>query len=431
MRNNVGVAGDFMKSSLWWTACLAAALAVGCGGSGDDDNNGGGEAAEGGDSTGDSTSDSTGDSDGGVPALPIRKACTAPGVTVVATVEQVQSTGQAVFFTRFVPESCTKETPCPGLFLVPDGLMGSDDFFGLSMPKVLAAKTGAVVIAFNPPGRGFAAQLSGGTEEFNGPIGQDALKSVFNQAIKKQDTTDELGVISFGFGLSIAAPALARFGANTMADADFLIDVEGMMNRCAITALPLDSATGVTTDGPGANGTKCDFQHVDREDYFPVAAEITPSVLCSPESEIIAATGKDCTDDKWWRAREPNQYIDDLRTDYLRIQMKYDHVAATRWNALLGIYYGVQGDNVKYNQLNNVQANQPLLAVGDDACLSQGCYLDVEQGNALIMPRCKDLGCTEPFNPFHTDDPAYKPMDLETFFTCVLPIYANRMLARQ
>jgi hypothetical protein len=407
---------------------LAPLWLLGCGGGSADgepeDGNTGGDA---GSESGDVGADATGEEGGG--STFIDAPCAVPAGAVAANADSVKSGGFDVHYTRFVPESCTVESPCPTLFLVGDGLMGGDEYFGQQNPKELAAATGAIVITFNPPGRGIAAQRSGGEEDYNGVAAQDAFKSVITQSEKRQDTTEKLGIISFGFGLSIATGALSRHGATNLREIDFLIDVEGALNRCFITALPENPEAGIEDDGPGANGTKCDFQEVDRESAFPTGGPGPKTVLCSEASPIIAATGNDCTKDSWWRDREPNKFIPNLRVAYQRIQFLYDHAQPSRWGSLLAIHYAIQGDDIPWNRLNNVAKGTPLLAVKDGPCVEQGCYLgNASKGNGFGARTCTNFDCVEEPNPFFAEDSEYRPKTLNTFWTCDLPAYVKRTI---
>lgn len=416
--------------------CAVALAAFGCGGS-DDDETEGAESTEDVDETesGDSTEGETPE-----PGTVVRSVCEPPSGIGVESPSAEEATNQAetIHYTRFVPSACTNDEPCSAIFLVSDGTMGGDEFFGNTLPRQLAAITGSIIIWHNAPGRGVGFQASGGAEDYNGGLAQDAFSSVVNTALKRQDTNTEIGIISFGFGLSTAAGALAKNGTTTLSDVDWLIDIEGPMNRCFISARPFDSDAGIDNDGPGAGGPKCDEDLVERELAFPTVGVDTPSVLCSEQAFPIAQTGKTCADDDWWNPREPAQALNkpNFKADYLRVQFEYDHNQATRWASIVGIFHGNQG-GTSYTQLNNVPENTPLQQLGDELCLEQNCYLANLQGasesdgraNALSMPLCDDDGCTNTSNSFYADDPDYLPMDLDTFVTCILPNFITRMEA--
>lgn len=355
-----------------------------------------------------------------------------PSVVVTAVPLTVPNgKGGTLYGRKYVPDGCDNATPCPAVVLVPDELMAGDEFFGEDIPKLLASEAGVIVVRFNPPGRGIGSEKSDGLEDYNGTTTQDALSDVLSALDKNSDTNDRIGVISFGFGLSMAAGALGRFQANKLEEVDFLIDVEGPVNRCFVTSAPFDPEAGVDGDGPGVSNSRCGFEIGPREGAFPVELDPAPPVLiCHEKAFPIALTQKDCTDDAWWIDRDPWNQIKKMKGGYLRLQMKYDHWQASRWHALEAIYLAIQsGGKIKYHQLNDVVSNKPLHATGDTACLESGCFLDFEGlGNAILWRRCTGLTCTTYTNPYSASMPDYKPMTLEHFAAKILPNYVKRMV---
>jgi hypothetical protein len=353
-----------------------------------------------------------------------------PGVPVDVEFTEIGFSGGTIYLERFKPEGCTPETPCAAVVLVPDGMMGGDEFFGDDGPRKLASQTGAMVVRYNPPSRGTGSRISGGVEDYGGIDGQDALRDVINATIKDQDTSDVIGVVSFGFGLTTASGALARHQPTTLKEVDFLIDVEGPVNRCYITARAFDEGAGITTDGSGANTQRCDYDLADREVAFPIDPPegVPPALVCNDKVFPIAQTGKDCNDDTWWKDREPKLHLKNLRGAYLRLQMEYDHAQPSRWSALLATHFAIQSSKLTYKQLNNVESNTALLQVGDDQCAELGCYLSPSAGNSYLSPSCDNFGCTAPDNAFSNAFDGYDPMSLETFLVSVLPKYVTRMV---
>ena len=347
------------------------------------------------------------------------------------TVSPEEVPGDApLYFKRFIPDACTEQSPCPVVVLVPDGIAGGDAFFGDELPMELAARTGTIVVRYNPPGRGLGARRSAGVEDFNGGEGQDALAKVVSLAAKRAQASDRIGIVSFGFGLSAAAGALARFGPTSMAEVDFLIDVEGPVDRCAITAHVFDPDAGIDGDGVGTDQVKCDFDLVPRDEAFPMdMGAAPPAVLCNPKAFPIAQSGKDCTEDLWWTDREPKWFLPKLRGAYLRLQMQYDHALPSRWQALLAIHFAKQSPDLDHFQLDDVEPNEALLKVGDAKCLELGCYLTTKSGNAVRFPACSGETCSPASSPYAAAWPDYAPMSLETFFAKVLPRFIERMVA--
>ncbi len=346
---------------------------------------------------------------------------------------KTMSGGKEIYFTRYVPEGCSDDSPCPLVVLVPGELASGDVFFEDEMPANLAAKLESVVVTYNPPGRGSGPRKSQGEEDYNGPEGQDALSDVLNYMIKNLKTNDRVGVVSFGFGLSAASGALGRFGPTKLAEVDFLIDVEGPVNRCFITASPLEVDGDIDGDGPGVNDERCDFEIGPRAEAFPfdLPNGAPPSVICHEAAFPISLTGMNCTEDTWWGFREPSNYLSKMSANYLRLQMTYDHAQASRWSALEAIRYAIMSDDVEYHQLNDVQPGLPLHSseYGDASCLTQGCYLDFAGlGNNLSWRECDEVECDTVKTPFAAAHEGLKSMSLELFFEHVLHQYVDRMV---
>ena len=350
---------------------------------------------------------------------------------VVSSAVQIVSAGKTIHMRRFVPDGCSAAAPCAAAVLVPDGVQSGDAFFGSRAPEVLAGTTGAIIITYNAPGRGTGVFKSAGTEDYNGQQGQDVLKDVLLALNKNQDTNEKIGVISFGYGLSAAAGALARHYEANLPFTDWLIDVEGPINRCYATEQPLDEAAGITGDGEVKDGW-CDFNvaGILREDAFPTSLPegVPKSVICNPKAFPISLTEKGCSDETWWKDREPNKFLQKLHGAYLRVQMKYDHRQPARTGALLAVYHAIQSPYLDYEQLNDVKSGTPVQVAGDAQCLQQKCYLDKSDlGNSVLLPDCQQDECTTPENPFKGVMDGYSPMSLDAFCEKVLPKYVKRL----
>jgi len=340
-----------------------------------------------------------------------------------------------IYFNQFIPEGCSEATPCPSLILVPDKDASGDAFFGEETPRWIAAKTGAIVATYNPPGRGEGGRISTGQEDYNGPLGQDALSDVANFMLKNTSTTDEIGIISFGYGLVAASGALSRFKSSKLKDVDFLIDIEGPINRCWVTSSPLNPQEGIEEDGPGINDGRCDFDIAGRMDAFPVnlPANAPPALICSEQAFPQKQGGTTCEDDAWWIEREASLFLESIDTNYLRIQMLYDHRQASRWSSLQAIKY-VVSSSAKKHYLNSEAPNQALHVNGDQACLENGCYLDFTSnglGNSLRFPDCFEGNCVEKENPYAAAFEGFQSMSIEELSQYVLPQYVEQLLAKE
>jgi len=115
--------------------------------------------------------------------------------------------------------------------LVPGELSSGRLFFGASGIATRFAKSGYVVVHFDPDGRGH----SEGQEDYNGYAQQDGLAAVL-QLTEGLDEVQpgRIAVASFGFGLSLALGALTRYPNPAI---QLLIDWEGVARRTRIAAV--------------------------------------------------------------------------------------------------------------------------------------------------------------------------------------------------
>ena len=177
-------------------------------------------------------------------------------------------------------------------------------------------ENGYAVITFNPEGRGSGQPgdlTSEGSEDYNGHIHQDDLKSVIEsaQAFSFVDPK-RLGVVSLSFGISIASGCLARYADDpAVRNIRFLIDVEGPSDSYVIMADPW-----LLDDVSENDKTQSLYElfhmyslHYDNCTYL----HMSPS---SPEA---------VSDTAWWSEREALQYIGAVKVPYLRLQAEWDH----------------------------------------------------------------------------------------------------------
>jgi hypothetical protein len=127
----------------------------------------------------------------------------------------------------------------PGVVLVPDSLYPGT-VFDLSGLADLIAADGFVVLHFDADGRG---QSPGPAEDFCGSVHQDGLHACFSALARRTDVDSlHVGVLSQGYGVTMAAGALARYSEPAVS---FLIDDEGPADRyqsCADSGGPVPVA---------------------------------------------------------------------------------------------------------------------------------------------------------------------------------------------
>ena len=59
------------------------------------------------------------------------------GMEIEVVQSQIPSSGQMLTTWKYVPEGCSTATPCPGVVLVPDLIMGGEEFFEIERVFVL------------------------------------------------------------------------------------------------------------------------------------------------------------------------------------------------------------------------------------------------------------------------------------------------------
>jgi len=170
----------------------------------------------------------------------------------------------------------------PGLVMVPGGV-GDGRIFdvrnGRSAPEI--ARRGFVVVHFDPEGRG----RSRGKENYNGYRHQDDLALVIRYLAQLPEVdSDNLGVITFSYGITMAAGCLARYRDLPV---KYLIDVEGPSNTQNIC-----------------------YRMPTGRLVAPLWREVVP-----PEEHA-----------DFWRERQAVNFIGQIRCRYLRVQKWWDHV---------------------------------------------------------------------------------------------------------
>lgn len=328
-------------------------------------------------------------------------------------------------------ESCTEATPCPLVVLIPDHLEGGLDTLsqhGIPLARALQC----VVVVFNAPGRGTGYDASSGEEDFNGTTGQDSLVRVIKEAsMVKAVDPDRVGIVSIGFGTTMAAGALGRFHETGLAEVDFLIDVEGPTNRCFMSQSPflVNEAEGwyINEDGDGWQSPgRCDFDLHPRKEKFPAGTSSdgkgtdgTPnSYICNDNAFPLVQAGVTCDDDDFFNTREPKILLNKMGVHYLRLQFLYDHEQPTRLASLEAIHFATTNSNLLSVQLNNLAVDQPNLSK----------YSEQQLLDAKAFLTIGGVG-----NGFGTDvyaESGFSAISSTELWQKVLPAYIKRMQQR-
>ena len=186
------------------------------------------------------------------------------------------TSGAVLAVTVTAPEAGTGALPA--LVLVPGGSGDSSAFGpGTGTDAAEIAAGGFVVVTFDPDGRGRSA----GTEDFNGTVHQDGLAAVveFTATLDGVDET-RIGLVTFSYGVTMAAGALARHAEMPVG---FLLDWEGPADR--------DDTAGCDGGGSGHLGA-------------------------------VAA----CDNAAFWAQREATTFLGTVDVVYARLQSEDDHV---------------------------------------------------------------------------------------------------------
>ena len=203
-------------------------------------------------------------------------------------------------------------------------------------------------------------------------------------------------------------------GLNTLKDVQFLIDVEGQTDRCAISQAPEQKDKGIgPDDGPGVTASACHFgSDSPHSAVFPAAKDGKPaSITCSPSAWPITKTGKDCKATDWWHGREPINELKGINTRYQRLQFKHDHRLPSYFSSRHA-YSAVASSKSRWFIVNNLPPCKSL--PDEDFCDQNPCWLEGSWGNGMAPA------------PYAGED--HKTISMDALFGEVLPGYVLRIM---
>ena len=178
----------------------------------------------------------------------------------------------------------------PSVVDVPGGLGAGEN------GDLRLAAEGFVEFHVNAEGRGLLHR-SEGSENHNGFLHQDDLKAVIEFALTQPNVrTDNLGVVTHSYGITIGAACLGRYPTLKV---KYLVEGEG----------PSDNY--VTSFEPWA------LDNHPENDRHQAAYQIFGhwSTYRDPSPENVA----------WWSEREATRFIGRARCRYVRVQAEWDH----------------------------------------------------------------------------------------------------------
>lgn len=209
----------------------------------------------------------------------------------------VAENGKRVYARSAYPQK--QELPFYTVIAVPGGLGSGTPFLDESRAERLVS-AGYAVVTFNPQGRGTGTPgdlQSEGTEDYNGYIHQDDLRSLITTAGDWPFVDPEqIGLVSSSYGISMAAGCLGR---HRELKVRFLVDIEGPSDSPVVMCDPWLNRT-----------TESERPEAVRMLFRRSSAKRDPSPSNSD----------------WWKEREALRYIGSVRAPYLRLQAFWDHM---------------------------------------------------------------------------------------------------------
>jgi hypothetical protein len=199
-----------------------------------------------------------------------------------------------------------------GPFPVLIGVAGGDGMYAFQseLPTRLLEK-GIMTVDFAPQGRG----ESEGDDNHHGFVHQDDLKAIVDfvsglDLVQK----DNIGILSYSYGVVLATGALARYPDIPVA---FLIDWEGP------SCPGKDLQRGLENDEAWAYET-IRFLNNGRE---PAPEELSQLLL----------HGGSIFDEAYWAERDASRFAADLPCPYLRVQFDQDHAQGSSKTHMIAI----------------------------------------------------------------------------------------------
>ena len=333
--------------------------------------------------------------------------------------QQYQSAIKAVMVH---PLDCTAAAPCPLVMVVGDYDPAPFPLY-TDPAKKLAAIAHVNVLLLNLPGTGDGAQHSSGTNDFGALWHVTTIQQLFKtQSIANGVDKTKVGFLTIGTGIVPVASAFYTFPAD-LAPAMFVLDVEGPVDRCAMSQAPEDDKKNIGPgDGAGSTDSACHFATAPHSAMYPPAQNGKPaSIVCAPCAWPITETGKGCDENQWWVDREPYAKLQKVTARYQRLQFKYDHRLPSHWSSRLAMkaMASSQSNFFMLNDMPGANGSPGCGTVNDDDCAAleaggQSCWLSGSYGNGL------------PPAPFAGAD--FQPISWDALFSEVLPDYVARAL---
>ena len=368
---------------------------------------------------------------------------------VEKTTERPLYKNKPYYLESYRPQTCQTVTPCMAVVLIPPGLEAGTEYLS-PIASDMAAALGGIVFVYNPPGRGAGSTLTAGEEDYNGLEHRGLLIDILKRVeLKGEVISDQLGVVSFGWGLAVAAGAMSSVQGPAGYIGKFLVDVEGPVTRCDITVAPFtpDGDVVINGDGDETSSSRCNLCGGEcNESGIPGFCSCSPSgsvdcglrshprfcknpvggeaqnpptaYVCNKNTEVISRSGNACDEDGWWNEREPARLLPQLVAKYQRLQFRFDHALPSSFAGREAYHLTLTGPAGIYRIYNDMPPSQSLPDI--QACAGV-CELDKNR-----WPSVNGFGS----NLFTQAHPDYAPVEFSTFTSKILPAFIKHIAAQ-
>ena len=202
--------------------------------------------------------------------------------------------------------------------------------FQSELPTHLLEK-GIMTVDFAPQGRG----ASEGDDNHHGFVHQDDLKAIVDfvsglSFVQK----DNIGLLSYSYGVVLATGALARYPEMPVA---FLIDWEG------------PSCPGKDLQRGLANDEAWVYETIR---FFNNGRELAPEEL----SHFLLHGGS-IFDEAYWAERDASRFAADIPCPYLRVQFDQDHVQGSSKAHMIAIINAATMNSGQWTRCNDNPPN--------------------------------------------------------------------------
>ena len=269
-----------------------------------------------------------------------------------------------------------------GPFPVLIGVAGGDGMYAFRPVLTTGLREkGIMAIDFAPQGR----DTSEGDDNHHGYVHQDDLKAIVDfvsgfSFVQK----DNIGILSYSYGVVLATGALARYSDMPVA---FLIDWEGPSSPGK------DIQRGLENDEAWAR---------ELIQFLNSGLEPTPEELLH-----VMIHGGSILDKDYWEERDASRFAADLPCPYLRVQFDQDHAQGTYKYHMMNIVNAVTTESGQWSRVNDNPANiiysEENLSKYHFHTYSESEFaglssVDSESVNSVLLAYSEEMFFAKPYN---------------------------------